>query len=118
MVKEFRFILRGEGCKADLSVEKIRAFFYDLTAVLGMHVWKRPRAWEMKMSGLEPGFSGDVIWHESGCQLHNYATEAKTTLDIYSCRDFSLDLAQRLFEAYFEPEEVRNCVPVLRSNRG
>jgi hypothetical protein len=40
MVEEHRLILRGKQCAADLSAALIKAFFRDLTATLGMTLWK------------------------------------------------------------------------------
>jgi|GEM_PF-6963994 S-adenosylmethionine/arginine decarboxylase-like enzyme len=118
MVEEHRLILRGKQCAADLSAALIKAFFRDLTATLGMTLWKGPWSWRMQEEGKEPGFSGAVFWTESGTQLHHYASEAKVTVDIYSCKRFNVVEAQRLFELYFRPEETLNCIPVLGSSRG
>jgi S-adenosylmethionine/arginine decarboxylase-like enzyme len=117
-VEEHRFILRGEGCKAQVNDNLIRAFFFDLTETLGMTLWQGPFAWEMKHQGKEPGWSGFVGWTESGTQLHHYASCSKVTVDIYSCKRFRYEEAEALFRMYFKPTETLNCIPVIRSSRG
>ena len=118
MVEEFRLILRGERCAAKVNAKRIRAFFRDLTAALRMNLWKGPWAWEMADERKEPGFSGGVFWTESGCQLHHFASEAKVTVDIYSCEYFNIMDAQKLFEEYFKPTIVTGSVPILTHWKG
>ena len=113
MVKEYRLILRGENCTNAVTTDMVKDFFNSLTQTLGMTTWKGPWAWEMKKKGLEPGVSGAVIWHESGCQLHEYKLDKKVTVDIYSCRSLDVKKAEVLFKDFFWPKELTSYVPEI-----
>ena len=113
MVEEHRFILRGECCARVVTAEMVKEFFSELTIRLNMTIWKGPWAWEMKKKGLEPGVSGAVIWHESGCQFHGYSADKKVTLDIYSCKGFDRNKALELFESYFWPKTINSHTPEI-----
>jgi len=112
-IEEHRLILRGINCQTKVTARLVRQFFVDLTKTLSMSLWKGPWAWRMMIEGKEPGISGFVAWHESGSHLHEYTSEHRVTLDVYSCKAFSTDEAQDLFERYFKPEEVLNNIPIL-----
>ena len=112
-IQEHRLILRGIDCGRDVTVEYIKGFFRDLTLKLGMTLWKGPFAWEMNLRDKEPGISGYVAWHESGCQLHEYRSERRVTLDVYSCKEFKVTDVDLLFRFYFQPRAVLNCIPIL-----
>lgn len=118
MVKRNRFILDGFNCAVIPTEEIVKRFLAELTKITNMTRWKGPWAWSMDLPGKEPGISGAVVWHESIASLHHYANEETITLDVYSCKDYSIVAVQDLFQKYFQPAECHNCVPVTTGWKG
>ena len=118
-VQRHRFIIEGFECLIQPTEQLCCEFMNALTSELKMNLWQGPFSGVVQAEqGKEPGYSAVVMWLESGAQLHHWSNYRFITLDIFSCRPFSILGAESLFRTYFQPEEVRNCTPVLRHQKG
>lgn len=83
-----------------------------MTIVFGplVHNWAERLDYE-KYAGLE----GVVIWAESGVQLYTWEKHNALTIDIYSCKDFSVDKMVKFTKLYFSTEQIewREVEPIL-----
>lgn len=100
-------ILEAYGCPkaplADLSLisETLDAYpaQLDMTKIMPPYVFKYqgtvPEDW---------GVSGVVLIAESHISIHTFPDKGFVTLDIFSCRDFDVDLAIEYFSSIFKPK--------------
>lgn len=58
------------------------------------------------------GWSGFVIIQESHISLHTFARRRFVTIDVYSCKDFDVDIAISYFKNVFRSDDVEYNVEV------
>ena len=117
--KRSRLIIEGYRCQADITEDLVKTFLLMLTEVQGMRVLAGPFIETVKPGeGAEPGVSGQLIWFESGAQIHHWENSGFIAVDMFSCKDLGYGDSEDLFRAFFFPEEVYCHVPILAHPRG
>ncbi len=113
-----RLIIEGKGCKRLATVDYSYNFLDSLTCVLGMRTLVPPCIVKVpvlcpdaKIATNDYGVSGFIIWIESGAQIHTWPEKEFVSVDLFSCKKFSIEKAIRFFVDWFEPEEYRVCCP-------
>ncbi len=84
----------------------------NMTIMFGplVHNWAEQLDYE-KYAGLE----GVIIWAESGVQLYTWEKHNALTIDIYSCKDFSINEMVEFTKNYFTTEKIewKEVEPIL-----
>jgi S-adenosylmethionine/arginine decarboxylase-like enzyme len=119
-VKRHRLILEGYGC-SDVIVQDVHDFLIELTVALDMRILVPPMIVQVPIvkpaPGMETediGISGQLIWMESGCQVHQWTKHGFVAVDIFSCKAFAQAKAEDVFDRFFQPITLRSCVPVVQ----
>lgn len=125
----------GYGCKASrlASIEVIYEYLDMMPGLIGMTKIMPPYVFKFyPLPGRPPdeqGISGFVLIAESHIAIHTYpervgGKEPSLLLDIFSCKDFDTQLAERRTVAYFEVDrhktnvtdrglEFPKCIPTV-----
>lgn len=119
-VNRHRIIIEGFGCGKNPSIEDIYNFFEQLTKRINMRILVPPMIVRVPVINCvdsietnDVGVSGQMIWLESGCQIHTWPEEKFVALDVFSCKSFSDDETINIFKEYFNPEKVHVLKPVF-----
>lgn len=54
----------------------------------------------------KPGIAAQMIFLESGLQLHTWPEVKEACLDIFSCKCFDRKLVEKAFKTFFNPKEI------------
>lgn len=102
-------VLEGYGCKNKAAMENpdlMRKILTELPSVMDMHIIMEPKI--MYYDGGEipqdKGVSGFVIIAESHIAIHTFPEKGFFTLDIFSCKDFDVELAKDFVNEFYMPE--------------
>lgn len=117
-VKRYKFMIEGFGCGREITPDYIRAFLLNLTQLIDMNLLPmgvnqdNPRAvYVSPDTGKEPGCTGDIMWLESGSQIHHWENYGYVDLWMFSCKEFEHSDVENLFRFWFKPKQIRSCVP-------
>ena len=92
-----RAIIEGTSKKI-IKPPQIKKYLLSLANITGMEIVSGPHAY----SAHELGFGGWVHWRTSGCHFYIYPTSPPLfTVDIYTCKPFSISHAARFTRDYF-----------------
>lgn len=62
-----------------------------------------------KDGGKDPGgFSGYIIIAESHISLHTFIKRGFVSIDVYSCKEFDVNIATKHFQEIFKPKDTEN----------
>lgn len=85
----------------------IRDFLSSLSSQLDMHPLAEVLVFSPdKHSNLHHGIAGFIPWVESGCSLYTWKTQKFFTLEIYSCKDFSLEACRDFVSKKMQAEQL------------
>jgi S-adenosylmethionine/arginine decarboxylase-like enzyme len=105
----FRQRLVIEGVyREKVTKQKIRKYLKELSRLLGMTVIFGPRIMrngEKYRMGQE-GFEGLMVWVESGVSVYTWECRNFFTVDIYSCKKFSVEDAVCFTNDTFNASEI------------
>ena len=83
--------------------ERIKKYLLDLAREVDMEVMSGPFAY----SAHEMGFGGWIHWKSSGAHVYSYPmTPPLITIDIYTCKPFSVSKAVAFTQEYFKTREI------------
>lgn len=81
----------------------IRAYLTQLADVTQMEVLSGPFAY----SAHECGYGGWIHWKTSGAHVYSYPTTPPlVTVDVYTCKPFSLEKAVEFTRGFFDTREI------------
>ena len=78
-----------------------------MTLLFGPHVMRHAEKIDPKYAG----FEAQAIWCESGISLYTWEDVRFMSIDLYSCKPFSIDDAVRFTQNYFQTSKI-----VFRNN--
>lgn len=97
-----RLIIEGTTEKT-VQPEKIKGYLLKLARVAKMEVLSDP----ITESAHEMGYAGYIHWKSSGCHFYSYFTTPPLfTVDIYTCKKFSILKVVEFTKKYFKPIEI------------
>jgi len=97
-----RLIIEGTT-KEIVKPDQIKAYLSELAKVAEMEVMSAPVAY----SAHEMGYGGWIHWKSSGSHFYSYPTKPPLfTVDIYTCKPFSVDAVAEFTKKYFDAIEV------------
>ena len=117
MTPKFRMSIDGYSCKNSRSLDGCNQFLTMMVATLKINERQRqltshPLAQQseevnaLTFGNKKPGISAQMIFLESGLQLHTWPEEKEATLDIFSCLKFDRILVEKAFKSFFKPEMI------------
>ena len=97
-----RLIIEGTTEKIVMP-EKIKKFLIDISRVTNMESISGPFAY----SAHEMGYGGWIHWKTSGTHFYSYPTTPPLfTIDMYTCKPFSIEKAIDFVKKYFNPIDI------------
>ena len=85
----------------------IRDFLNSLSVHLDMHPLTDVLVFSPdEHSNLHHGIAGFIPWVESGCSLYTWKTQKFFTLEIYSCKDFSVEACLEFVTKKMQAEQL------------
>ena len=97
-----RLIIEGTTKKI-VEPEQMKAYLLELAKVAKTEVLSGPVAY----TAHEMGYGGWIHWKSSGTHIYSYpATPPLFTVDIYTCKSFSIKEVIEFTEKYFNPIEM------------
>lgn len=118
-VQRYRLSIEGSGCcEPDITVGLVYDFLESLTVDLGMRVLDPPSIVRVPIPNHLPtddfGISGQLMWMESGAQVHCWPACGFVAVDIFSCRPFEDEVATECFRSFFLPTQIEIAHPVFK----
>jgi hypothetical protein len=85
----------------------LTAFLKKLSDGLGMKIFMGPVIGnDLNEDTKESGPSAFVGWTTSGCQIHSWPFRHFVSLDVYSCKKYSVEIVLNLVKDFFDPKEL------------
>lgn len=105
-MRGLHLILDMYGCDRDKLRDKhlITKALLELPDILKLRRLSEPFVEEY--SNPTPGVSGFVIIGESHISIHTFIEEKLATVDIYACKEFNVEDAERYLVNRFNPEKI------------
>ncbi len=118
-----RFVAEAHGCRIVPGVAGTYALLEELSRVAGMRVLVPPLVVQVPVAcaadqiatSNDVGVSGQVIWLESGAQVHTWPEHRMVTLDMFSCKPFDFDRVEWLLRDALMPKALD---VVLKDRKG
>ena len=114
-------ILEGHVCKTEAQ-ERFLAFLRHLGEQLDLTIepmagprWSAPNPGVLSRDG---GAFAWSFWSDASATVIHDEAVKKVTMTLQTATHIGFSDADILFRSYFDPQEVRNCLPVLSSGRG
>jgi len=89
----------------EIKEEDIRNFLFELGKVLKMTVDVEPSVRKVE-TGIHDGFYGYAHWTESGCHIYTWRKFNFLSVDIYTCKHFSVEDAVNFTKEFFRTKEI------------
>lgn len=90
----------------DFIEKHLIGFLEDLSKSLDMRIFMGPFVGNDRNEETgENGPSALVGWTTSGCQVHSWPFKGFVSVDIYSCKRYSVEVVKNVIEKYFDPTE-------------
>ena len=118
MTPKFRMTIDGLGCKSRY-LDGCNDFLSMLAQTLSISERQRQLTGHSSSVGRQgeeidghtagnkkPGIAAQMIFLESGLQLHTWLEVKEACLDIFSCKYFDRKLVEKAFRKFFSPEEI------------
>ncbi len=92
--------------------DEIKDYLFKLSQTVNMKVLQDPFSYPAVVDGVYVGDGGWIHWATSGAHVYSYIPEwTKTgkylfTVDVYTCKCFSLEEAVRFTKEYFGATEI------------
>lgn len=105
----FRKRLIIEGIyRADISQESLKKMLIQLSSKLNMTIIWGPQVHNLAaaINPVHAGFEANLIWAESGACVYTWSKYNFFTVDIYTCKDFTSDLAVDFLRDFFNAEKI------------
>ncbi len=97
-----RLIIEGTT-KEIIKPKEIKSYLIELARITDMEIISGPFAY----SAHEMGYGGWVHWKTSGSHFYSYPTNPPLfTVDIYSCKSFSIENVVGFTKDYFKALEI------------
>jgi S-adenosylmethionine decarboxylase len=102
-----RLIIEGRYT-IEISEEVLKQFFEALAEEIGMTLLTKPFFFSpnMREHAVHHGIAGFIAWVESGCSIYTWDKFNFFTVDIYTCKQFSLEKAVEFTEKFFKCREI------------
>ena len=102
-----RLIIEGIY-NTNLSLLKIRTFMKELSGEMKMTVIYGPIVKNIagKINPFHAGFEGILIWAESGASVYTWENQKFFTMDIYTCKKFSVKKAVDFTRKFFNAKKI------------
>lgn len=120
-VQRHRMIIEGFGCDIIPTVEYIYNFMESLSKKIDMRILVPPVVVRVpvvscvdELETNDFGVSAQMIWLESGCQLHTWPKHKFVALDMFSCKDFKREEVIDIFNEWFQPEDIYTLFPEIK----
>ena len=85
----------------------LASFLKDLSVGLGMKIFMGPVIGnDENPDTKESGPSAFIGWTTSGCQVHSWPFRHFVSIDVYSCKRYSVETILNLVKDYFNPTEL------------
>ena len=114
MTSKYRMSIDGYGCKNSRSLDGCNQFLTMLAETLKINERQRqltgyPLAQqsESNVDDANPGISAQMIFLESGLQLHTWPEKKEESVDIFSCLEFDRVLVKKAFKLFFRPDKIK-----------
>ena len=91
----------------DIIGSMLRDFLYDLCGTLEMTPFIPPI-----IEHVYDGTSAYMGWLESGCQVHTWFGHRFVSVDLYSCKRYSLSTVIDIIKEHFDPIELEVVINV------
>ena len=128
MIPKYRMSIDGYGCQNSRSLDGGNQFLSMLVETLKINERQRqlvgyssPLACQseevnaLTFGNKKPGISAQIIFLESGLQLHTWPEKEEATVDIFSCLKFDRSLVEKAFKRFFKPREIEVEYPPAES---
>ncbi len=106
-------IIDGFGCESEKLKDfgKVYDFLNRLSGDMGMNKITQPYVirWKDKESQTE-GLTGFVIIAESHLAIHTFPDELRAYADVFSCRPYNTEIAEKSFYKTFEPKKMQTRI--------
>jgi S-adenosylmethionine decarboxylase len=91
----------------DYAKEVLENFLYDLSGSLGMTIFMGPFVGndEDEATG-ETGPSAFIGWTTSGCQVHVWPRSKFISIDVYSCKPYSVSTILDSIDQWLQPTQL------------
>ncbi len=89
----------------EIKEEDLKAFLLELGKVLKMTIDIDPLVKRVE-TGVHDGFYGYAHWVESGCHIYTWRKFNFLSVDIYTCKYFSVEKAVDFTKAFFKTKEL------------
>lgn len=117
-IQRYHLSIEGGGGPR-ITVDLVYDFLERLTVDLGMRVLDPPSIVRVPIPNHLPtddfSISGQLMWMESGAQVHCWPDYGFVAVDIFSCRPFDDATALRCFRSFFLPTQIEIAHPVFKA---
>jgi len=103
----FRLIIEGKY-STEINEEVIREYLTSLTETIGMRAESEVFLFSPNDmdNPLHHGLNGFIGWIESGCHIYTWDTVNFFTVDLYSCKEMSVEKAVEFTKDFFKATEI------------
>ncbi len=91
-----------------ISEAVIKKYMLDLAKAIGMHSLMKPITFKPneRKHPLHHGIAGFVGWVESGCSVYTWDKFNFFTVEIYTCKKFSVEKVVKFTKGFFESKQI------------
>ncbi len=92
----------------EISEDILKQFFEALAEEIGMTLLTKPFFFSPNIKGhaIHHGIAGFIAWVESGCSIYTWDKFNFFTVDIYTCKQFSVEKAVNFTKNFFRCREI------------
>lgn len=111
--KRFHIIYDLQNCNEKINdKEAIKNFIQNLVKLIGMHILEGPVIAE----GIpqNPGLSAFVIIDYSHISIHSFTKHNEALIDIFSCKEFATEKAQKYCLDYFGADQKGSSIQKVK----
>ena len=104
----YHLMLDCSGCNENIaSAGQIKNFIEELVPAIDMIAHGKPLIEFMLPGDPKQGFSMVQLIETSNVCAHFIEPDSTAYLDVFSCKNFDIKVAEDVFRKYFEPTKVR-----------
>lgn len=102
-----RLIIEGRY-NIEISEAILNQFFEALAREIGMTLLTKPFFFSpnIRKHAIHHGIAGFIAWVESGCSIYTWDKFKFFTVDIYTCKQFSVEKAVNFTKKFFKCREI------------
>jgi len=98
------------GCNEKISdPEQVKLFLQQLPEIIGMHKISEPMitVYPGREGSFDKGgISGFILIAESHITIHTFTAQRYATIDIFSCKEFDVQKAEKFIIELFNPQKI------------